>query len=465
MVIRAVGMAILQRSGGWSVIFRSDRGSQFRSSDYQRLLTQNTLLCSMSAVGHCDDNAACEGFFDVLKRECVSRMRIPSMDVANTDLFDYIERFHNPRMGWRVAKQDRIFSSFQTVRDVGVEPFYVASRRAQELSFSATTVPRMRVWRLTGSGGYRMLPSASRHPRASPANEADSLGHAHRTHPADCCPMTFQRPEILRSDSLEFAIQGEPLGNLFALGYAGPTMRIETTDCWRGYQGTWEFIDDRLYIVGLQGLIDNGDPASLADFFPEQPDRAFAHWYSGTLTVHEGERRRDTAGVYSRTCKVFTVLTVECGRVLGQREVREDNDGPDWELPYMGPVSYPEAIEAFTVRPADVCESLTVAEAEARERIDDPLGAVPPLPMGYLHKVWTRFVTALGPDDRLFRFEARYVDHCGVARLRCGYTARLDGAPNAYIITGASSVPWQNPRWLGQHSKATGDNGSSLRAC
>ena len=55
MVIRAVGMAVWQRQGGWSVILHSDRGSQFRSSDYQRVLKQNTLICSMSAVGHCGD--------------------------------------------------------------------------------------------------------------------------------------------------------------------------------------------------------------------------------------------------------------------------------------------------------------------------------------------------------------------------------------------------------------------------
>ncbi|ULQ45547.1 IS3 family transposase [Flagellatimonas centrodinii] len=111
MVIRAVEMAIWQRQGGWSVILHSDRGSQFRSSDYQRYLTRNTLLCSMSAVGHCGDNAACEGFFGMLKRERTHRVKYPTLDVAKADVFDYIERFHNPRMRRRVAKQDQKFSA------------------------------------------------------------------------------------------------------------------------------------------------------------------------------------------------------------------------------------------------------------------------------------------------------------------------------------------------------------------
>ena len=69
MVIRAVQMAIWQRQGSHPVILHSDRGSQFRSGDYQRYLTANGLVCSMSAVGHCGDNAACEGFFGRLKTE------------------------------------------------------------------------------------------------------------------------------------------------------------------------------------------------------------------------------------------------------------------------------------------------------------------------------------------------------------------------------------------------------------
>jgi putative transposase len=111
MVMRAVEMAIWQRQGGWSVILHSDRGCQFRSGDYQRLLSRNTLLCSMSAVGHCGDNAACEGFFGMLKREWIYRTRYRTLDAAKADVFHYIERFHNPRMRRRVAKQDQKVSA------------------------------------------------------------------------------------------------------------------------------------------------------------------------------------------------------------------------------------------------------------------------------------------------------------------------------------------------------------------
>ena len=55
------------------MILHSDRGCQFTSEEYQRFLQGHRLLCSMSAVGSCADNAAAESFFGVLKRERVNR--------------------------------------------------------------------------------------------------------------------------------------------------------------------------------------------------------------------------------------------------------------------------------------------------------------------------------------------------------------------------------------------------------
>jgi hypothetical protein len=62
---------------------------------------------SLHAVGSCADNAACEGFFGMLKRERVNRRRYQTRTEARADVFDYIERFHNPRRRLRleVTKQ------------------------------------------------------------------------------------------------------------------------------------------------------------------------------------------------------------------------------------------------------------------------------------------------------------------------------------------------------------------------
>lgn len=61
----------------------------------------------MSAVGHCGDNAAAEGFFSMLKQERVNRHRHQTLVEARTDVFDYIERVHNPHIRQRMYTEDQ----------------------------------------------------------------------------------------------------------------------------------------------------------------------------------------------------------------------------------------------------------------------------------------------------------------------------------------------------------------------
>jgi putative transposase len=96
LVLQAVIMAVWQRHNKIPVILHSDRGTQFTSDEYQQYLKDHGLICSMSAVGSCADNAAVEGFFGQLKRERVNRRHYLTHQAARTDVFDYIERFYNP---------------------------------------------------------------------------------------------------------------------------------------------------------------------------------------------------------------------------------------------------------------------------------------------------------------------------------------------------------------------------------
>ena len=95
-VPQAVLMAVWQRKEKTPVILHSDRGTQFTSEEYKSFLKDHRLVCSMSAVGSCADNAAVEGFFGQLKRERVNRRHYLSHQQARSDIFDYIERFYNP---------------------------------------------------------------------------------------------------------------------------------------------------------------------------------------------------------------------------------------------------------------------------------------------------------------------------------------------------------------------------------
>lgn len=95
LVLDALMMALWRR--GKPLLHHSDQGSQYTSEDFQRLLADQGITCSMSRRGDCWDNAAMESFFSTLKTERLSRKRYRARDEARADVFDYIERFYNPR--------------------------------------------------------------------------------------------------------------------------------------------------------------------------------------------------------------------------------------------------------------------------------------------------------------------------------------------------------------------------------
>jgi putative transposase len=97
LVQDALTMAVWRRGKVKSVIVHSDQGSTYASGDYQRLLKENDLLCSMSRKGECLDNAVAESFFGTLKTELVDHEDYRTKDEAKRSLFEYIEVFYNRR--------------------------------------------------------------------------------------------------------------------------------------------------------------------------------------------------------------------------------------------------------------------------------------------------------------------------------------------------------------------------------
>ena len=97
LVTDALVMAIWRRGQPEAVLHHSDRGSQYTSEPFQRLLADQGVTCSMSRAGNCWDNAAMESFFSSLKTERTANKTYRTRDQAKADVFDYIERFYNPR--------------------------------------------------------------------------------------------------------------------------------------------------------------------------------------------------------------------------------------------------------------------------------------------------------------------------------------------------------------------------------
>ncbi len=97
LVADALMMAVWRRGRPSALLHHSDQGSQYTSEHFQELLKDQGITCSMSRAGEVWDNSAMESFFSSLKTERTSRKVYRSREQARADVFDYIERFYNPR--------------------------------------------------------------------------------------------------------------------------------------------------------------------------------------------------------------------------------------------------------------------------------------------------------------------------------------------------------------------------------
>ena len=91
----ALTMALFRRGFPKGVIIHSDRGSQYCSTAYQKLIKMTGLRCSMGRRATCYDNAAMESFFHTLKVELIHRERYPTRQEAKGAIFEYIETYYN----------------------------------------------------------------------------------------------------------------------------------------------------------------------------------------------------------------------------------------------------------------------------------------------------------------------------------------------------------------------------------
>jgi len=95
LVADALVMAVWRRGKPNALLHHSDRGSQYSSEQFQRLMAESGIVCSMSRSGNVWDNAAMESFFSSLKTERTARKAYQTRNEAKADVFDYIERFYN----------------------------------------------------------------------------------------------------------------------------------------------------------------------------------------------------------------------------------------------------------------------------------------------------------------------------------------------------------------------------------
>lgn len=144
--------------------------------------------------------------------------------------------------------------------------------------------------------------------------------------------MTAQIGEKLIYQGREVAMCTEPLGDYFVLSGERPDFSMNCTALWRGYVGNWEIIENRLYLVGLTGKLNDGTDATLETLFPDYPERVFAHWYSGTLRIPEGKMLEYRHMGYGSSYERDLLLMIEKG-VLTNTAVRHNGKAGDSDAP------------------------------------------------------------------------------------------------------------------------------------
>ncbi len=95
LALSALKMAIHRRKPAKGLMHHSDRGVQYASHPYQKLLKAHQMICSMSRKGNCWDNAVIESFFSTLKTECVEGKIYLSRAQAKRKIFEFIEIDYN----------------------------------------------------------------------------------------------------------------------------------------------------------------------------------------------------------------------------------------------------------------------------------------------------------------------------------------------------------------------------------
>lgn len=91
----ALTMALFRRKPGRELMCHSDRGVQYASGDYQAILRQHEIQCSMSRKGNCWDNAVAESFFATLEWELIEGSDWHTHEEAKRAVFEYLEIWYN----------------------------------------------------------------------------------------------------------------------------------------------------------------------------------------------------------------------------------------------------------------------------------------------------------------------------------------------------------------------------------
>ena len=95
--LAALRKALAERQPSPGLVHHSDRGIQYASGDYMKLLDQHGALPSMSRPANPYDNATCESFIKTLKQEEIRYLQVEDLETLRRHLHQFLDEYYNCR--------------------------------------------------------------------------------------------------------------------------------------------------------------------------------------------------------------------------------------------------------------------------------------------------------------------------------------------------------------------------------
>ena len=119
-------------------------------------------------------------------------------------------------------------------------------------------------------------------------------------------------------------MESEPLGSYLAIHKEKPHFFAVSSGCWRGYVGTWEIKDEKLYLIEIDGYAEVSSKTygkvDINYLFPNQ-SRVFAEWFTGEIKIPQGDYLNSGHGGYGLTHEMDLFIEFKNGQLVGKRTV------------------------------------------------------------------------------------------------------------------------------------------------
>jgi hypothetical protein len=133
--------------------------------------------------------------------------------------------------------------------------------------------------------------------------------------------MTAQIRDVLYYNGEKCFLSTEPLKQLLdIIGNEKPAPKVMSTACWRGYVGTWEITDDKLYLIGLKGFPEGNEEFNMDFLFPGH-SKVYAEWFTDEIKIPKGKMLHYEHMGYMSIFEKDLFLNIEKGNVISIREV------------------------------------------------------------------------------------------------------------------------------------------------